>query len=211
MITLSLTSYNRPEYLQQTLNSLAQTDFGYDRLEIFCFDDNSDDFRTVQLLRRFKHPNLRVNLSFRDKRLGCDANNFTALRYLFNRGEKYVFVIDSDGICKKNWYKFLTRKIKEYPNLGGLSLFNAMPASYISKHDDELNEVKSFGGFASLINGEAFRGLNLEKSWDLDFCEYARNRGYQILCSNKSYFQHIGEFGEHSSDKWCIKANNYVD
>ena len=71
----------------------------------------------------------------------------------------------------------------------------------ISEYDSDLNEKKTLGGFASLVNCEYLREVPHNKepfNWDWELFELLKNKNKKLLCSEKTYAQHIGAFGTHS-------------
>ena len=200
-----LTTYNRPDYLEKCLASLASSPFTKEDT-LWIFDDFSSNPKTVNLINNFKITKAKdIHLFQSKENTGCDTNSFMALNFVYHKTkDPYIFMTETDGVYLPGWLDFLRScysKATSKSDIGVISLFNTKSHEIISNYDNELNEKKTLGGFASLVNCEYLREVNYNKdpfNWDWELFKLLKDKNKKLLCSEKTYAQHIGAFGTHS-------------
>jgi GT2 family glycosyltransferase len=193
---LIMTTYNRFEVLEQCIQSFLKTDFKKDT-KLYLFDDCSEKEVKKYLFKSLSNiKNLTVSFIFNTKNLGCNVNVFNSLKYVFElTNEEFVFVIDSDAVFNKNWLKKIDELIEKTKNdkIGCIGLFDTNKHQIKQKYDDELNEKVHIGGFCIAINRKIFFNQKMQiRDWDWKLSEICNEEKYKILCTNKSYIQHLG-------------------
>jgi|7_EtaG_2_1085326.scaffolds.fasta_scaffold60958_1 glycosyltransferase involved in cell wall biosynthesis len=220
-MNLSLTTFNRLGYLTQSVSSLMNTSFTVPTT-LRIFDDHSEDPMVLELFKSIpKIQNLEMEFYTNTRNLGCDLNVNQAIKKSFEFcDDKFVVVLDSDGLYNPNWLSFLNRKINELQDekIAAISIFDTPSHEVIDKYDEDLNEKRNVGGFAVAINRDVYDKVDpnviLEGHdtfcWDWQFIKRSEEMNYKRLCSKKSYAQHIGAYGVHSNGSKFDFANNFT-
>ena len=220
-MNLSLTTFNRVGYLTQSISSLLNTDFSTPTT-LRIFDDHSEDPRVLEIFKSIpKIDNLEIEFYTNTRNLGCDLNVNQAIKKSFEFCEdKFVVVLDSDGLYNPNWLNFIKRKTEELKDekIAAISIFDTPSHAVIGKYDDDLNEKGNVGGFAVALNREVYEKVDPEVileghstfCWDWQFIRRAEEMNYKRLCSKRSYAQHIGAYGVHSNGSKFEFAKNFT-
>jgi glycosyltransferase involved in cell wall biosynthesis len=201
-----LTTYNRPEYLAQSLESLKASPFNKEDV-LWLFDDASTNPDTISILNSFAIPDCGgIHLVQTKENVGCDLNSFHALVSVYaHTKDPFIFMAETDGIYLPGWLDFLRAGrdlVEKDKGIGALSLFNTKSHNITGEYNNDFHTKKTLGGFASLINAGDLRGINPNKApfnWDWELCERYKQKGLKLLCSKNTYVQHIGAHGSHSS------------
>jgi glycosyltransferase involved in cell wall biosynthesis len=200
-----LTTYNRPDYLRKSLYSLKASPFTKDDT-LWIFDDASDDGEAIDLINCFKLPRAKdVHLFRTKKNVGCDINSYHALTAVYSHTkDPFIFMAETDGVYIPGWLPFLKRAYKlakDSDDIGMISLFNTPSHPVKEEYDKDFDIKKSLGGFASLIDCRDLKSINPNKNpfnWDWEFQQNYNKNKLKLLCSKKTYVQHIGAHGTHS-------------
>lgn len=198
-IGLLITTFNRPEYLSQCLDSVSKIGFNGE-LEILIVDDASKDRETIELINDFcdKWPNVRK--MFLPKNQGIANALRIGFNYLFALGCHYVINLDADAIVKPEFILVLTNLKNWYP-LHIISGFNTQSIDLgtgkvrhktISTYADHCLK-SSIGGINMLIDERQYKTIvlpSLQKPghWDWNVCTLAN----EFIVSTPSVVQHIG-------------------
>ena len=219
-IILLIRSYNRPDYLKKTLDSLLDSDIDlcYKR---YIYDDGSDK-ETINILENNNYINLKNKefIVIKDKNTGVKQSYLNALNFIKNTHKDitnyYICTLDNDLIVKNN---FISVLYKEYNN--GFNLFkhnNILLTGYntkthaISKNMPGYNFCKKItcGGINYFFKFEFLDFIILGWEYDLDWgvCRKMRKCGYVLLCLKKSVINHIGVEGVNSTkDMYSYDSN----
>lgn len=96
LVSISITSFNRPEYLQELLRScLTQT---YQNIEVLVWDDASDNPKVKQVLTGWQKKDKRLTRIVYEKRHTGVPNRGRNLNCLLARGEYILFIDDDDRL-----------------------------------------------------------------------------------------------------------------
>lgn len=113
--------FNRPIYLEKTLNSLKKTKL--QDVIIYIIDDYSNNIETINLIKNFDIPNIKIIKERNSTNIGITKSLEKGFNYLY---KKCIFLtnLDSDVILKYNWLEklhnvYLEGKIK-YKNSNNL-------------------------------------------------------------------------------------------
>jgi GT2 family glycosyltransferase len=213
---ISLTTYNRFEYLERSLQSLWKTDFPPDT-HLVISDDNSTDIRVIELLASLAPPkNVDLDIIYNLVNVRCDANMVRTIKYCFSRSnDPYVITIDSDVLFNPQWLNKLLEGLDMVKDIkvAGLSVFNTVFYHPImSEYNDFLYEKSNLGGFCAALNRDIFMRQDLRvDQWDWSYVELANKEGYRWFCTRPSYVQHFGAHGKSSSlDGYYDTADDFV-
>ncbi len=208
---LSMTTYNRPEYLKQTLDSLLKCNFPLDT-HLVISDDHSTDPDTINMLNSIHSTNnLDIQILRRPHTLRCDRNMVETMKYCFSKtDDKYLITIDSDVIFNKEWMNKLLQGYCSIPiniPIAGVTAFNVTETHPIlnPNFNDLLFEKVNIGGFCAMINRDLLLDNLRVDQWDWAYVDKAQSKGYRFFSLNKSYVQHIGQHGK------SVGGNGYYD
>lgn len=215
--------YNRPEYLEKTLESLKLTDLN-DSI-VYIIDDNSNNIDTINLIKNFDMPNVVVKKERNNVNLGITKSLEKGFTYLYSHCE-YLTNLDSDVILKPNWLSALsdvhTEGKKTFPNAKNLIIsgFNCTSTCYhkIQETIKNFHVKKTIGGVNTFFHKSFFkdyvhvlRTTNKNKNigWDWNLCDYCDIKNIPILVSNPSVVQHIGFTGLNSDGSRADVAEDF--
>jgi len=161
VLSITICTYNRIEYLKKCLKSILDQTQGSEIIEINIIDNNSTDTTkdyVTELQKQFPEVNYFV-----EKRQGISfARN---LSFEVCKGMFLAFV-DDDAVINKNWLEALLNELKNqnediiyggpiYPN------FESVPEDWIDK-DYFIRKFKDTDGFLGTIKSkEGFSGGNM--------------------------------------------------
>ena len=161
VLSITICTYNRIEYLKKCLKSILDQTQGSEIIEINIIDNNSTDTTkdyVTELQKQFTEVNYFV-----EKRQGISyARN---LSFEVCKGMFLAFV-DDDAVINKNWLEALLNELKNqneniiyggpiYPN------FESIPEDWIDK-DYFIRKFKDTDGFLGTIKSkEGFSGGNM--------------------------------------------------
>ena len=114
-IVLLIRSYNRPEYLKKTLESVLKSDIDL-CIKRYIYDDGSDNTETINILNNEKYVNINskeFEVIFNDKNVGCKQSYINALTYLKEKHSNNCLIctIDNDVNIKSN---FISQTVNKY-------------------------------------------------------------------------------------------------
>ncbi len=212
--------YNRPNYLRKCFASLKASSLR-DAI-VILIDDASDDQEAKQLIKQFSHADAPVIRLLRITRRDASVyftlpdNITSAFNYLdccFSCD--YFCILDSDTVMTPDWLEKLCELYEYWARTGTgieaspaiVSGFNTLNHINIKKGEGKFIYKASLGGINMLFKPSLYREvfLPVEDEWDIRIVKKMRQKGYQMLCTDPSVIQHIGEFGAFS------KQFPYVD
>ena len=212
---LALTTYNRFDILQRSIKSLFMSLFLPDT-KLVIADDCSSDVRVKTFLSdivKSTISNLSIELILREKRLGCNQNMISTIKYCFEKSkEQFVISIDSDTVYNSQWMIKMIEAKDSVKNdkIGMLTIYDSTWHGTEKQYNNFLKTKHDLGGFSCLLNKDLFMLPQLKiEAWDWSYVNLCKSNNYLMLCTLNSYVQHIGKSGEHSdgSDGWDHAAN----
>jgi glycosyltransferase involved in cell wall biosynthesis len=197
-IGLLITTFNRPEYLRQTLDSLKRADLH--GAQILIVDDCSRDNETLRLINPYKKIRNYKNLSIRYSiQIGFD--------YLIKQGCDTLVNLDSDAIVRCDFLTRLLELYKRFPDRI-ISGFNTLSRSRtgilrhpVIKQGNGYVEKESIGGINMLMSVKTYYEIvkpallesqQTKDHWDKIACRISKEQGKTIIVSSPSVIQHIG-------------------
>jgi GT2 family glycosyltransferase len=204
--TVTVLGYDRPEYMRQCLQALANCR-GVTNYEVVASIDGQGDALQVQCLGQ--------KAIIQDRHLGIDHHNFAAYSYAFDvlGSDLNVCLEDDVVVCPDalelvDWYA--EDCAKEYFSL---SIGNAIRAWGPDPYGRVVEEDLASGFCTSAYclprrSWEAVRGewscrLNSQEGWDYSFSYAAWKNGWRRgLCPEVSRSRNIGRVGRHSTPEF---------
>lgn len=197
-IGLLITTFNRPEYLRQTLDSLSRCDLT--GINILIVDDCSRDPQTIELIRPYTVMRNIRNISIRySMQIGFDR--------LVSDGCDVLINLDADVIVRKDFLSKLIELYTLFPDRI-ISGFNTLTKNRIGKarhpiassHDGYVTK-KSIGGvnmcmgvntYHTIVKPALVESQQTRDHWDKIACRISNEKGKAIIVSSPSVIQHIG-------------------
>jgi GR25 family glycosyltransferase involved in LPS biosynthesis len=217
-IGLVITLFNRPEYLEKTLESIKNSNL--ENTEIFMVNDASTNFKTNKLFDDFEINNVKIT----KVRNSTNQNMFYGLKlgfdYFFNNNFDILCNLDSDVLVKPYWLDVLLRLHNAFPNniISGFNTLHHPIKSTFSQY-----YLKETVGGANLFFDrklyKTFSSCFVNTDWDFSICRIFKNKKIDCVVSNPSVVQHIGaesslinhKENNISNDFKNIRINDYFD
>lgn len=220
-IILLIRSYNRPEYLEKTLQSVLDADINL-CVKRYIYDDGSTDERTINLLSNDHYVNVKDKefIVIRDVNQGCQQSYISALNYIKNDNNISNYLIctlDNDVVVKPNFistiiqgyfYSFI--KYKTFNLL--LTAFNPTNA-HVSMIKDWgfIYRKQSCGGVNFIFHIDFMNFIieywNIQEDWGV--VNGMNKADFPICCLKKSVVNHCGNFGMNSHDMQYDRDDNF--
>lgn len=197
-IGICIATYNRPEYLKRTLDSLKLANLH--NAELIIVDDHSTNIETVRLINGYRVIRNKRTLSIRHSlQIGFD--------YLINLKCDVILNIDSDVIVRSDFLTKLIELHKLFPE-NIVSGFNTLTKGrngkvrheikskgngYITKHSiGGINMLISKQTYLNIIRPALIESQQTKDHWDKIACRISLEQGKEIIVSSPSVIQHIG-------------------
>jgi GT2 family glycosyltransferase len=216
LVSIVIPTHNRKEKLTRLINSILQSNYPQDKLEIIVVDDASTDGTYEEVRAKF-HGKVKIIRNERETLLAASRNIG-----IKNANGKYIFLIDDDNVIDKNCIKELVKTMIGDPRIGivgpimyyyefpdviwcaGIkrnmttSLFTVIGKDMIDngQFSGKLIESDDFPN-AFMIKREVLEKVGLfdEKSFPIHYDEAdlgmrVRRAGYRIVCNPKAKVWH---------------------
>lgn len=197
-IGICITTYNRPEYLKKTLESLNRANLH--NSYIFIVDDCSRDITTRKLILKYNHYRTQKTLSIRHTlQIGFDK--------LISEGCNILLNLDADVIVRKDFLSKLLELYKQFPD-HIISGFNTLTKNeygkvrhaiqkegkgYVTKHSiGGVNMLVSVGTYRDIVRPALIQSQRTRAQWDYLACKMSIDKGKEIIVTRPSVIQHIG-------------------
>ena len=216
-IILLVRSFNRPSYLERTLESLLQSDI--DRcMKRYIYDDGSTDGNVIDILNNSKYISV-INKEFivikGSENKGCQQSYTDALEYIkidnLNNKNYYICSLDNDVIVKKT---FINELRKNYLRAYNIFRTHNLLLTGFNPTNAHLNKITDYNTF---YTKRTCGGINfffhidfidfIIEFWKLEL-DHGINKQmlickYPLCCLNKGVINHIGEEGLWSNINNC--------
>jgi glycosyltransferase involved in cell wall biosynthesis len=195
-VGIVLTTYNRPQYLEQTLHCLNRTLFPKNiSYSLIIIDDCSTNPETIRLIKEYisvfdnteiiwNTANVRV---WNSLKIGFDK--------LYHQNCDLIMNIDSDLLMKPEWLEKVINLYNKFSNTI-ISGFNAHSHPIFKTNEDYY--VKNTIGGANMSFGwgmylDLIRpAFEKQSSWDWGVCELLKKEDKKFIVTNPSVMDHIG-------------------
>lgn len=114
-IGIVITTYNRPEYLRQCLDSLRLADLSKIRCILFV-DDHSTDSSVVQLISDFEIPGINMLCIAKEKNESIKSSLLFGFNWFFENGYDLVINLDGDAIVNNLFVDRILAVNEKYPD-----------------------------------------------------------------------------------------------
>lgn len=191
---LIITSFNRPEYLRECLDSVKRANVPADN--ILIVDDGSNDAETQKLIFEFAGGRI-IKL----QRNGIKNSLGMGYDYWFNKKNiDLVINLDADGIVSNNFIERLLDLKKRFPDniVSGFNTTVKNRNPIIEEHEDYFLK-KYASGINICINKQEYEKYVLPAlqkpigNWDFDASKLHEADGKGVIVAKPSVVQHIGK------------------
>jgi hypothetical protein len=211
-IVLLVRSYNRPEYLEKTLESVLKSDINL-CIKRYIYDDGSNNTDTINILNNETYvncPSKEFEVIFNDKNVKCKKSFIDALTFLKEKHSSncLICLIDNDVNVKYNFIsQIITKYMEAYKFYNhNKILFTGFNSSNTHKNNKNYEENREFEDFyrKTSMGGVNFIFHNtfideIISAWstrvDWGVVKYMNRKNYPMLCFKNSILNHIGENG----------------
>jgi cellulose synthase/poly-beta-1,6-N-acetylglucosamine synthase-like glycosyltransferase len=204
-IPLFITSFNRPEYVKQSIDSLYDSNLP-NYLELIWSDDGSNK-ETVSIIEKYKYKKwpCRVIFSFEEHQGMRELKLGQIKKYFSICGDAYppyFFVSDSDVIYSKNWAQTLIKLMKTNKDIGIISGIDVTTNNHHTLEKiNNINIKKSIAGQNFLMKTDLYLKYPFPIShksaheWDFRMCDNAQKENLKVCSTNPSIVNHVGKEG----------------
>jgi glycosyltransferase involved in cell wall biosynthesis len=226
-VAMGILVFERVDYLEICLESIASADNKLVDLTIYILDDGSSDPRVKQVIEKFCNSQLNgmIEVHYFPKGANNAGQAINRFLDLLKNKEKFDFLgwTDPDALFSRDWQRmFLIARdaYAKYPKmkLGPISSFNSSNVEYhqpygrlVTDYGDVILKrqmgmlnyfypnhlVEVLGRFSESGDDETLKTIELEKG------------GYKNFCTSESFVEHLGR--ESALQKWRPKSNVRVD
>jgi len=215
LISIVIPTHNRKEKLTRLINSILQSNYPQDKLELIVVDDASTDGTYEEI--RAKFPVVKIIRNQKETLLAASRNIG-----IKNANGKYIFLIDDDNVIDKNCIKELVKTLVSDPRIGIVGpimyyyeqpdviwcagIKRNMTTSFFSVIGKDMIDKGQFAGKliesddfpnAFMIKREVLEKVGLfdENAFPIhydeaDLGERVRRAGYKIVCNPKAKVWH---------------------
>lgn len=183
-VSIVMLTYNAPNYIKHTLNTLAKTTGNY---ELIVFDNDSKE-KTKKVLNKYKKLGIIDKLIFSDRNLLFAGGNNEASKYV-SKDSKFILLLNSDvEIRNKEWLEKMISVHKK-----------GVTACQVCSYDDNRPD-----GWCLLVDKNLYLNYKLDSkrfTWFFsisDFCSRLQKDGYSIqtIENYKNFIYHFGGSSE---------------
>ena len=200
---ISITTYNRPEYLSQFLETFRNTNF-LEGTVVRILDDDSSNKETLEMLNNFKidNPNVELHIEHNLYNIGPIYNYTKNIIKFENDDVDYIINLDSDSVHNPEWLN----KINEINNHFGPKVLSSVfwcnhgyPRTEVKIEEEKYLYTRSLNGiclcFPKFFVKEFVNKKN-DRSFD-GFTSYDLRHKYKLntVTTKQSYVEHIGLHG----------------
>jgi glycosyltransferase involved in cell wall biosynthesis len=201
-IGLLITTYNRPQYLQQCLNSLYSSDLTSVH-QILIVDDASSDPKVKPLLEKAIDI-LKAKVWVNQNNKGIANNIGLGSELLFETFDcDSVINLDPDTIVSHDWINKLSDLHKRFKTViaSGFNTLSRHPGVPKPRHDvhewfPDYVTKNSIGGINMMYSFSVFNKIIkphlVAENWDWRVCDEFKKRYWLFVVTRPSVVQHIG-------------------
>lgn len=200
-IMFGICSYNRKEIIEHSASSLSRIN-DLEKVNVQVFDDHSNEYDAAFLHHLYPYAE---SIEVSEKNTGANANSLKMLKGFLSSSCEWLFIADSDLIYCESILSVIDYCIEEYNRKGYngvISLFNTYTHPALETIDEMFCRKDEVGAAGVLVNREIVKmilgSVDSKSAYDVQFCKVLQKKGFDILCTNKSYVQHIGIEGYNS-------------
>jgi|APSaa5957512622_1039677.scaffolds.fasta_scaffold09255_2 glycosyltransferase involved in cell wall biosynthesis len=218
-VPLFITSFNRPEFVKPSLESLFNSNLP-EWVKLFWTDDGSDE-ETTSIIKEYEAREWTCGTEFTlAEHVGMRVCKLGQIRNWFNKQKtcaEFFLVSDSDMVYAKNWVQALNHIYYKLPNMGLLSGFNTETNNHATKKEVTGLRLKlSIGGANFLMDTKLYLRRPfpiIEREtheWDYRMCELAHSEKLLVCTTNPSIVNHIGRTGVYARTDYYDTAKDFI-
>lgn len=200
-IMFGICTYNRKNIVELSSSSLARIK-DKDQADVFVFDDHSTEYDAAFLRKLYP---FAKSIVVSEKNTGANTNSIKMIKSFLSSSYDWLFIADSDLLFCESIMSVIHCCIQEFnckKYKGVVSLFNTYTHPVTEVIDELLARKDEVGAAGVLVNRETAKlivdSVDDRSAFDVQFSKTLIEKGYDILCTNKSYVQHIGIEGYNS-------------
>jgi glycosyltransferase involved in cell wall biosynthesis len=204
-VSLIITTFERPAYLQRCLDSVRRADLS----QVDCVlivDDCSKDKQTIKLINDFELEGVELIKAFSKENRSIKGSLLFGCDLLFNSCD-IVINLDGDAIVAPQFANVLMKLKERFQEniITGFCCFtknkDGSERHSVLKMADDYTERKSVGGINMLFDVRQYnnwirptlvRCIEQGGNWDDHSCRASIASGHRIITSRPSVVQHIG-------------------
>lgn len=205
MASLIITTYNRPQYLQQCFDSIRRADLSQIDT-VLVIDDCSTDKETIRLINDFELEGVQLIKAFSKENRSIKGSLLFGCDLLFNSCD-IVINLDGDAVVRRDFLEILLKHKQAAPNniITGFNCTTKNKDGSIRHHviweGEGYNMKTTVGGinmlFAKAEYDKYIRPALVETiehggNWDHKACLNSKKDNLAIRCCVPSVVDHIG-------------------
>lgn len=189
---LVITTYNRPTYLEQCLESLIPA--CRSGVTVIVVDDATTDGLAIDLINDWS---ISAHIFWRPESRGIHNSIKTGFDILINEGCDTLINIDPDAIVKPDFITRLTDMLAKHPDkiITGFNTTTGGRHKPVSYFDGGVYK-RTIGGINMCMTADIYRDIVrpslTAKNWDWKVCEEMQRRNKYFVALTPSCVQHIG-------------------
>jgi len=190
---LLITLFDRPEYLQKTLDSIKNS-YLPDDLTIVLLDDCSTNKDTLNIFNSFEIENVPIVRLENEKNRGIAYNIKKGFDYLYENDFDILINLDPDALVKPYWLTILFELHSCFPR-SVVTGFNTAAHRFTGIFETYYTK-RSIGGINLMFNKDLWPKLRPQvnnSQWDWDVSKKLANDKILMIASSPSVIAHIGE------------------
>ena len=219
-IFVAIRSYNRPEYLKRTLDSLANTDLT-PISKLWIYDDGSTDKNTLDILKQ--HPITDKDITsvvLNTENKGCRYSYLDLLEAMFDahKSGEYFCIIDNDVEFASDAFLYLNKSYEECRKVFPVETeFPVLLSGFCptNSHKDSGNYLSTYitsnkyfkerycvGAVCYMFDKPSYQ--TIYDGWisgdnDWGVCEHIKQKNGHMCVTSRTVVNHFGAIGENSN------------
>lgn len=213
---LAIFAFNRPEYLQRTLQALAQNTLASETdITIFCDGPrNEQDMEKIEEVHAVAQSATgfhTLNIVKRDINMGCANSVITGINTILEE-DKHIIVIEDDVVCSPYTLSFLNKGLHIYKN--NQSIFDisawSLPPSLLPIPDNYAWDVYAIPRFNCSGGWASWRDRFQEIDWEVsDYETFKTDAGkrHAFNAGGMDLSPMLDDQMAGKLDSWAIRAD----
>ena len=204
MIGIMIPVYERPEYFQQTINSLLASNLK--GCMICIVDDGSKNKELKKIYHNFIIQYIPIIKIIKENNVGMWDSMRLGFDTLIEYGCDKLINLDSDVIVKSNWVPIMDELLEKHSDRIISGFNKSLDINTVKEYDNYVKKTH-VGGVSMMFTKETYNERVKQHLtsdlWDLDLSRYLQEKKFYYYVTKPSVVQHIGQIGKNSS------LNNY--
>ena len=190
-VGLVITTYNRPVYLQKTIDALSRSHFP-SGFEIYFIDDCSSR-ETKKIIEEYEIPGIKIHKIYNEKNQGMYYGLKKGFEYFYESGFEVITNLDPDAVVKPYWVTILNLLLDEFPKhiISGFDTHRHVTLEVFERYRTK----KSIGGINLFFSRDLYHIVTqhlTSNRWDWDLSEACEEENRYFIVAKPSLIDHIG-------------------